>query len=897
MIIEIPYNLKKEDVLKKLGSSFNSGLKNNQVVERRKKYSSNMLPEEKKKSKLILFLGQFNNIFTYFLFGAALVSFWLGEKLDVAVILAVVFINVIIGYFQENKARETIKELKKIIRIKAKVVREAIVSEIDAEDLVPGDLILLDAGDKVPADIRLIKTNNFQTKEHVLTGESNPINKNEEEVLEKQTPLGDRINMAYTGTVVTSGSAKAVVVATGKYTEFGKIATLVKEAEEEQTPLKRRISKMSYWLGGIALIACLIIFLIGVVMGRSVGEMFIFAVTIAVSAIPEGMVVMVTIILTIGMRRILKRQAVVRELIAAETLGSTTVICTDKTGTITTGEMEAEIIDTITEEYKVTDLSPLVSQDVALTNVMLSSVLCNDAKIENPKEEPTSWNLIGEATDVALIEMASRAGVYKNELENKYLRRDIVPFDSDVKYMATLNCSEENKECKIFVKGSVEVLLKYSHYVYQDDRRQILDGKTADKIIKEVNELSGKGYRVIGTAYKTVSTDDNINLEKESRRNLIFTGFIGIRDPIRPQIKNVIKKTLSAGIKIKMITGDHKLTALSIAEDIGLDVKSDEVITGEEFETLSTTDLESLVPRAKIFARVTPKHKLQIVDILQRAGEIVAMTGDGVNDTPALKAADIGVAMGSGSEVAKETSDIILLDNNFKTISAAVEEGRLIFDNLKKNILYLLSDSLSEIILVLSTLLLALPVPILPAQILWINLVADGAPGVALAFEPADKDIMNRKPQEKDSPIVTFEMKLLIIVIGLITGFGVLGIFWWLLKDGYSIEHARTVAFTALSIDSLIYVFSCRTLRYSIFQKNMFSNKYLIWTVLGGIGLQFLAVYLPQFQAVFHTVPLNLLDWGIIAAVAVVVILSIEIIKHYFIIKKTESLPATSDAV
>ncbi len=883
-----PYTKSAIEVITSLRTNAQNGLSENQVQILQSRFGRNELPKEKQKSLIIIFAKQFNDLFSYFLFIAAIISFFLGEIIDVAVILAAIIINGIVGYLQENKARKTVEELKEYITVIAKVIRNGNIKEVKAEELVPGDIIELSAGDKVPADARLVETFGLETREEVLTGESMNVLKDAKSIVKEDTIVAERKNMVFMGTLISKGLAKAIVTATGLQTEFGKITKLVKETKEKETPLKIRLRKLSLWIGAIAFICCLIIVLAGVIAGKSVPEMFVFAVALAVSAIPEGLLIVVTIILTIGMRRILKRQAVVSELVAAETLGSTTVICSDKTGTITTGEMRADYIYTADNIYQAEDLSPLLPKESDLEHLMLSAVLCSEVQIENPRSEPKNWKLLGEATEKSLVIAARDMGMYANELRNRYRQINIIPFDADRKYMASENYDAKSDEYKAFLKGGVEVLLRRSRYFYKEKHRQLLTDEDRKTILQAAEKYSSQEYRVIGTAFKILTKEEqSTDLEKEIKDGLIFTGFVAVRDPVRPQIKDTIKKTMAAGIKVKMITGDHRLTALSIATDIGILASEKEIITSEDFDKLPPEELEARIQKAKIFARVSPKHKLQIIDALQKQGEVVAMTGDGVNDVPALKAADIGVAMGSGTEVAKETADIVLLDNNFKTITAAVEEGRLIFNNLRKVILYLLSDSFSEIALVLGTLFLGLPLPLLPTQILWINLVTDSPPSIALAFESAEKDIMKDRPRRQTESIINREMKVLIGVIGLLIGLMALGIFWWKLNQGYDLIHARTLAFTTLSVATLFCVFSARSLHTAIWRKNILENKILLMTFGLGLILQIMAVYLPAMQVLFHTTALNGLDWGVVFGAAFLVVVVIEICKQMLFRRKT----------
>ncbi len=875
-----------KQLTKELKTDLDFGLTREEVGKRQKKYGPNKLPEAKPPSAFIIFLRQFNNLFSYILMAAAIVSFLLHEYIDMWVIVAAIFLNVIIGFVQENKAQKTIFALKKMVVVTAKVLREGHVHVMDSEELVPGDIIFLDAGDKVPADARLVETMDFQVNEAALTGESVP-SKKETKTLDKKVPLADRENMIYMATVAVAGKAKAVVYAIGLSTEIGHVARLLVEVKEEPTPLQIRMKKLSATIGFFVLVCCLLIIIGGVITGRSPGEMFIFGVAIAVAAIPEGLIAAVTIILALGMTRILRKKALTRTLLAAETLGSTSVICADKTGTITSGKMVVERIHTTSGSCSVRDLG---KRDGELNQVLKIGMLCNDLHFESIEGPPEKWRLIGDPTEKALIIAAGLANLDKAELEKDLVQVTEIPFDSYLKYMATAYQDKKAKKIRIFVKGATERLLSESGYLYKKGRVHKFTEREKEKFLKINEELSKKAYRVIACAFKEIKVSkEKLDLKKEVESNLVFCGVIGIRDPIRPGVKEAIKMCLGAGIKIKMITGDHKLTAQAIAKEIGLPAQDEEILSGDEMDSMTPDQLEYKIPKIKIFARVAPKHKIQIVDALQRQKEVTAMTGDGVNDAPALKSADIGIAMGTGTEVAKEASDMILEDNNFRTIEAAVEEGRNIFNNIRKVTLYLLSDSFSELILIGGCLLLGLPLPILPVQILWVNLVEDGLPDFALAFEPGEKEVMKDPPRKLEEPILNQEMKVLIFIIGIITDLILFGLFLWLWKTTHDLVYIRTMIFAALGVDSLLYVFSCRSLRHSIFQKNPLTNKLLVLAVVIGFTMIFLALYTPFFQTILRTQALSLKDWSILIGLGIFEIIAIEITKWIFIVKKKKA--------
>lgn len=879
------YTQSAEDVVQSQKTDLKKGLSNSEVEARKASYGVNVLEEQKPPTLFSIFLKQFRDLFTIILFAAAGISFFVGEQTDSIIILVALLLNVIVSVIQENRAIKTIAELKEVVVFKAKALRDGEVRQINAQDLVPGDIIQLDAGDRIPADARVVEDIHFETKEALLTGESEPITKKSDVVHDELTPLAERTNMVYQSTVAVNGKARAVVVATGNDTEVGKIAALVDETEDEQTPLQRRLSRLSIFISVVVLIMSVLVLFAGVALGEELGLMFHFAVALAVSAIPEGMVLAVTVILAVGMRQILKRNAVVRELVAAETLGSTTVICSDKTGTMTTGEMVAERFITLKDDLSVEEFPKNVSEDAPLFwYSTLVAALSNDLIIEDAQDK--RQKILGDTTERALYLFAQQAGCDKCDIEEKFPMVDEIPFDSYIKYMVSLHEFAQEGKQLVLMKGAAERVLDYSVSVQGENEIQELTGDIRNHFLQKNEALGRQGYRIIALAYKIVDAD-GFDLEEDEGKGSTFLSLIAIRDPIREGIKESIAETLAAGIDVKMITGDQKNTAQAIANEVGLIVNSeDEIIEGVEFEKIQSDEklLNERVKHVKVFARVAPVHKLKIVEVLQGQGNVVAMTGDGVNDGPALKKADIGVAMGSGTEVAQQTSDMVLRDDNFKTIIAAVEEGRRIFDNIRKVVLYLLSDSFAEVIMVVGSLIMGLPVPILPAQILWINIVDDGLPGMSLAFDPIDDEAMDEPPRDKNEPVLNSEIRLIIVIIGIVSGIGNLMIFFWLYQFmDYDLERARTVVFASLAIDSLLYIFSVRSLRHTIFKEHVFSNKYLIGAVGIGFLLQMAAIYVPFLQPILKTVPLGLFEWGIVFASSAITIIVIEAIKAGYI--------------
>ncbi|MFH1522248.1 MAG: HAD-IC family P-type ATPase [Patescibacteria group bacterium] len=888
------HSLTIESCLRELKTSKN-GLTKDEVKKRLKKHGLNELEKEKPLGAITIFLEQFKSPLIYILLVAGSIAFVLREFVDAGVILGSVVINTFIGFFQENKANKALSKLKKMVEHKALVLRDGQEFEIDSQQVTIGDLIILKVGNRMPADARIIESKDLQVNEANLTGESIPSQKNTEKIT-KEVSLADRENMVYASTVVVNGSGKAIVTAIGGETEIGKIAKLVKATKEEKTPLQLRLTRLSKIIGIAIAIICVFIVAIGVWQGRSFFEMFITGVAIAVAAIPEGLAVAVTVILVLGMQQILKQKALTRKLVAAETLGSTTVICADKTGTLTEGKMSVAHIVIGEKEFEMDTLGSRQDEKEA-KNVSLAlqiGMMCNEAVIENPKDELKMQKIIGTPTEAALLSAAWQSGLDKEKLLKIEPEIEKLPFSSESKFMVTVH-KKKGDNYIIYEKGAVEILLEKSATFYHLGKIKRLTLKDIEKLSKAYENLTKKGLRVIGVAIRQLNTKsifkkENDKNEKEVDwkiidKSLTFVGFIALKDPLRPEAKETIKVCRQAGIRPIIITGDHQLTARAIAEEVGMDIRSENIITGNILDKTDDKKLKELVSKIDIYARVSPHHKLRIIRALQARGEVVAMTGDGINDSPALKAADIGISLGTGTDIAKETSDIVLLDNNFKTIVAAVSQGRIIFSNIRKVITYLVSDSFSEVILIVGSILLGLPLAILPVQILWINIVNDGLPHFSLAFEKGEKDIMNSKPIKKGEPIINKEMKIIIFAAGLIRDFFVFGIFYYLLKNYFEINYIRTVVFAAVGVDSLMYIFSLRSLRQSIWRMNPFSNIYLIGAVIISFIFLFAAIYWPPLQSILSTTPLGINSWLLIFSTGLLSIIMIEVIKYYYVVR------------
>jgi Ca2+-transporting ATPase len=862
------HSISWKGVIKELDSNSNQGLKEREARKRQKEFGKNLLPKEKPLSKIRIFLEQFKSPLIYILLIAGIVVLFFREYADAIVIFGAVFLNIIVGFLQENKANKALAGLKEIAKIKAQVIRQGNSKMIDSSEIVPGDIFILSPGEKVPADARIIESNDLKINEMVLTGEWLPAEKKEDK-LSEETPLADRDNMVYMGTVVEHGKARAIAVATGSKSEIGKIAEMVKEAKEERTPLQKKLYRFAKIIGAVIVAICIIIFIEGVVTGNSFLEMFTVAVAVSVAAIPEGLPIAMTVILALGMQRILKKKGLVRKLASAETLGSTSIIATDKTATLTEGKMQvAEIVTSGKTEHDLT---------------LEIATLCNEAFIENPEQTMKKWVVQGRPTDKALLLAGMQAGFNKKKLEKKMTPIAEIPFDSVNKYLARA-FSINKKDDIVYISGAPEKLLEMSKYLRKGKKELALNSKLKTQLESQLEELTGKGLRVVAVGYKKI---DNL---KDLINNLVFVGMIGLKDPIRREVKKAIKTVQEAGMRPIIVTGDHKLTAKAVAQELGFEIKDRNIMEGKDLDKLSDKKFDKKVEDIQIFARVEPKHKMRIIQAWQNKGEVIAMTGDGINDAPALKKADIGVALGSGTEVAKEVSDLILLSDNFSIIVAAVEEGRGIIDNIRKVITYLLSSSFTETILIGLALLFGFPLPVTAVQILWVNLIEDGLPDIALAFEPKEKDVMKQKPQGHKTSLLTREMKSLIFIIGIASDIILLGLFFWLFKfSNYDLSHIRTMVFAALALDSLFFVFSCKSLRKNLWQIDHLSNKFLLYAWAFGVAALVASVYLPQLQALLKTVPLGMVDWLIVLILSVLEVVLIEFTKWLFITKKLKN--------
>lgn len=881
------YSIQK--VLRELKTSKN-GLSTFEAEKRMQMYGRNKLPEEKILSSFKIFISQFKSPLIYILIVAAAASFLLKEYIDAGVIAVVVAFNTIIGFFQENKANKAIAMLRKMVEYRILVMRNGKEIEINSDMLVAGDLIYLREGERVPADSRIIEARNLQIEESSLTGESIPSDKNNA-TLNAGAVIADRENIAFMGTTVVRGHGTAIVCETGTNTQIGKITKMISETHEGDTPLQAKLKRLGRNLSLALILIILVIFIAGVweinagIEQLSYFKMFETAVAVAVGVIPEGLAVAVTAILAIGMQRILKKKSLVRKLLAAEILGSTSVICTDKTGTLTEGKMQVSHIASHEEliENKGHEFNGMVSEENHI-EVLKIGMRCNDAVIENPKDELESIKIIGDPTETALISAAMQAGLEKKKDVFKHPRINEITFDTDRKYMATLNKYDKRKNI-IYVKGAPEIILNFSSRLKIGRSKIDLTKSDIDRIKSQINEFTKKGLRVLAVAYKHIDLKTN-KIDESDMSDLVFVGILGLKDPLRKEAKETISLCKQAGIRTIIVTGDHKLTAKAIAKEVGLDSKEENIMEGHELEKISDERLKSIVRKIDIYARVSPKHKLKIINAWKSLGEVVAMTGDGVNDAPALKAADIGIAFGSGTDVAKETSDMILLDNNFKTIIDAVKQGRAIFENIRKVVLFLLKDSFIHIILVGGSLLFRLPLPLLPVQILWVNLIEHSLLNFPLAFEREEDDVMKEKPIKRDEPIMNKEAKILTFFASTSVDAVLLTLFVYLFSVGYDLERLRSIILLGVGIDSLFLIFSFKTLRKNIWNQNLFSNKILnICVVIAAIFL-FGAVYLPFLQNILHTQALGLYEVVIVLIFGMLELFAVELTKWVYIRKR-----------
>ncbi len=869
------HQLPVHEVLLLLETDASRGLTHSEATQRLQHVGPNVLPLFRRHGPLIRFLLQFHHPLIYILLAATVVTLLLGEWVDASVIFAVVVVNAVVGFIQESRAERALEALMKMVKTEATVLREGEKLHISSSEVVPGDMVFLQSGDKVPADLRLVSVRELQVDESALTGESVPVVK-EELLLPLDTALADRRNLAYSGTLVTYGQGMGVAVGTGLETEIGRIHQLIGSAADIATPLTKKIARFSQILTGVILGLAAVTFGIGMWQGKPAVEMFMAAVALAVGAIPEGLPAAVTITLAIGVNRMAKRHAIIRRLPAVETLGSTTVICSDKTGTLTENQMTVQAIiaggqmlevsgsgyepvGTIQQNGKVIDLR----HAPALHECVLAGMLCNDTQLV---ERDQQWTIAGDPTEGALLVAACKAGLEWKNVSHHFPRIDVIPFESQRQYMATLHQRTDDPLKVVYLKGAMEKVLSLcTQELGPEGQERPCDPGTIQRLAQALGE---RGLRLLGFARAIVPSETDALNSEDHLSGLTWLGLQGMMDPPRSEAIRAVQTCQTAGIAVKMITGDHALTAGAIAKQIGIDnerisgAEAPRVMTGSDLGAYPVDQLPEAANQINVFARVAPEQKLRLVEALQTRGHVVAMTGDGVNDAPALKQADIGVAMGrGGTEVAKEAADMILTDDNFASIEAAVEEGRCVFDNLTKFIVWTLPTNMGEGLVILASIGAGLALPILPVQILWINMTTAVALGLMLAFEPKEAGIMQRAPRDPKMPLLTGELVWRILLVGALLLSGAFGLFLWVQKTGGTLEESRTVAVNVFVMVELFYLFNCRSFEKSMFQLGIFTNRWVTWGVLTMIVLQLLFTYAPVMNFLFHTVPIYWQTW------------------------------------
>ncbi|HFR4182564.1 cation-translocating P-type ATPase [Bacillus cereus] len=879
------YSKTKDQILIDLETNEQHGLTDEIVSERLKQYGSNELATKQKRTLWQRIFAQINDVLVYVLIIAALISAFVGEWADASIIALVVVLNAVIGVVQESKAEQALEALKKMATPKAIVKRNGELKEIPSEHVVPGDIVMLDAGRYIPCDLRLIETANLKVEESALTGESVPVDKDAiyhpSMQRDEQVPLGDQKNMAFMSTLVTYGRGVGVAVETGMNSQIGKIATLLHEADDDMTPLQKSLAQVGKYLGFVAVAICIVMFLIGFLQGRDTLEMFMTAISLAVAAIPEGLPAIVSIVLAIGVQRMIKQNVIIRKLPAVEALGSVTIICSDKTGTLTQNKM------TVTHFYSDNTYDRLESLNVnndAQRLLLENMVLCNDASYNNESQT-------GDPTEIALLVAGTTFNMQKDHLEKIHERVNELPFDSDRKMMSTVHTYDESYYS--MTKGAIDKLLPRCTHIFKNGKIEILTDSDKNQILKAAGAMSQEALRVLSFAFKQYDSNDvYINhLEK----SLIFIGLVGMIDPPRTEVKDSIKECKKAGIRTVMITGDHKDTAFAIAKELGIAEEISEIMIGTELDNISDTELASKINHLNVFARVSPEHKVKIVKALRAKGNIVSMTGDGVNDAPSLKQADVGVAMGiTGTDVAKGAADVVLTDDNFSSIVKAVEEGRNIYRNIKKSILFLLSCNFGEIIALFLAILLGWATPLRPIHILWVNLITDTLPALSLGVDPEDPDVMKEKPRHVKESLFSGSVPFLIfngVIIGLLTLIAFIAgakfytgdtnlfpLFPERIDDD-ALLHAQTMAFVVLSFSQLVHSFNLRSRTKSIFSIGIFTNKYLVFSLLIGVLMQVCIISIPPLANIFGVHALTMRDWGFVLLLSIIPLIVNEIIK------------------
>ncbi len=922
------HSLSREEVLDRLQSPLEKGLSSNEASVRKEKYGLNELQEGKKRTFLKMVFDQLNNFVIIMLVVAAIISAFLGEIIDASAIIAIVVLNTIMGVVQESRAEQALDALKKMAAPEAQVLRDGRRISIPARELVPGDIVFLEAGNFVPADLRLLEAVNLKVDEAALTGESVPVEKSATALLDSDASLGDRINTAFSGTVVSYGRGKGVVISTGMNTQIGLIATMLQSVEEEQTPLQIKLDQLGKILGYACMIISAVVFVAGWLQGDGLLESFMVAVSLAIAAVPEGLPAVVTISLALGMHEMVKRHALIRRLASVETLGSATVICSDKTGTLTQNVMTVTEVWTDGKTVNITGTGYVPDGKFVLDgkNIDLNEVpavattlwigsVNNDSELEGIEDETGKMNyrIIGDPTEGSILVAAAKAGVHMADLKRIYPREGEIPFDSTRKRMVTVhgikdewkssnlpfNGKEKIDSYVIAVKGAPDVVLKLcNRYQKADNTTAVLDEAARKNILQANDGMTQKALRVLGMAYRVVSAKPKEVDSDHLEQDLIFAGLVGMIDPAREEVKPALLRAIGAGIRTIMITGDYPNTAKAIAESIGLLRPGHRVVTGADIDEFSDERLKKEVNNIDVFARVSPEHKMRIVNALRANDETVAMTGDGVNDAPAIKTADIGVAMGiTGTDVAKQTADMVLTDDNYASIVSAVEQGRVIYSNIRKFVYYLISCNVAEIMIiflpsVMGKLLfpfaaaaLAVSSPLKPIQLLWLNLVTDGAPALALGTEKGDPDIMDQKPRPKKEPIINRFMITGIVIQTIAITSATLIAYALGLRMGNQ-QTAETMAFVTLSLSELLRAYTARSERYPLLKMGMFKNKWMNVAVAASVALVLAVIYIPFLNVIFDTIPLTLVEWEEIIPLLLLPSVAAEVVKYIVTGKK-----------
>ncbi|RFU63212.1 cation-translocating P-type ATPase [Peribacillus saganii] len=870
--------MNKQEIEASLGTSAQHGLKEEEIKLRQKQHGFNELREGEKQSALMLFLAQFKDFMVLVLLAATLVSGLLGEYIDSIAIIAIILINGFLGFFQERKAEKSLDALKQMAAPQVQILREGNWVKKPSREVVVGDIIKFSSGDRIGADLRIIEAVSLEIEESALTGESVPVTKIAEPLYHSAESIGDEENMAFMGTMVTRGSGVGAVVSIGMDTSMGKIADLLQSAETMATPLQRRLEQLGKILITAALLLTIIVVAIGVLQGQDLYTMFLAGVSLAVAAIPEGLPAIVTVALSLGVQRMIKQNSIVRKLPAVETLGCASVICSDKTGTMTQNKMTVTNLWSGGTSWTVSgtgyepegefydgEKAVKPQQEKSLQQLLTFGLLCNNSELVDRDGKNI---LDGDPTEGAMLVAALKAGLTRDKLKKSFTVIKEFPFDSTRKMMSVVVKDDTGKQF-VVTKGAPDVLVSHCESVLWDNKLQLLNKDLRHSIQNAVDSLAAQALRTIAVGYKQIGAGTVLLREEEAEKDLTFIGLHGMIDPPRPEVKEAVKECHEAGIKTVMITGDHVATAKAIAKQLGILKGKDKVLDGRALSEMSVQELENVVEDVAVFARVSPEHKLKIVKALQNKGHVVAMTGDGVNDAPAIKSADIGISMGiTGTDVAKESSSLILLDDNFATIKSAIKEGRNIYENIRKFIRYLLASNVGEILVMFFAMLLALPLPLVPIQILWVNLVTDGLPALALGLDRPEGDVMKRHPRSPNEGVFSRGLGWKIISRGFLIGLSTLAAFMIVYKNNpEDLVYAQTVAFATLVLAQLIHVFDCRSEK-SIFARNPFGNKYLVWAVLSSLLLVLIVIYYPPLQLIFHTVPILAHDWFLIAGLA-----------------------------